>query len=164
MSLKTVTISSGLDQEKSGKLFMRQISALVALLPMAASVHVAYAQRISSMLIAQVRRTPNTVLLKHWPASPQNTDCSVWWQWAANPACWAETKPIAVPPAPTQAQLDGVASGQLTRDQLVQQLTNQQLAAQQAINASIVQPDTSLAGQAGNVVGQWATPRSLPAK
>jgi len=79
--------------------------------------------------------------------------CLSFWQWPLTPECWSKdipawqaqqtmlsTQPVGGAPAPTQAQLDAVASGQMTSDQLVTQLAAAQGQSQQAIMAAQVQP------------------------
>ena len=62
------------------------------------------------------------------------------------------TQPVGGPPAPTQAQLDAVNSGEMTPDQLVAQLAAAQGQQQQATMAAQVAPVSDLASVAASAV------------
>ena len=102
------------------------------------------------------------------PAASVPSECTSWGSYLLTPECWVNplptwqamanmtgqfsATPAGGPPAPTQAQLDAVASGQMTADQLTQQLANQQAEAQKAAMAAQVQPTTDPASVAANAI------------
>lgn len=96
--------------------------------------------------------------------------CLSFWSYLGSPSCWSYALPTwqamakseaTGPAAPTQAQLDAVASGQLTADQLTQQLANQQAQAQQQSNASQVVPVTDVYSVVGSALSNTDTSGNL---
>jgi len=75
------------------------------------------------------------------------------WTYLTSSSCWANDQPkwaqIAAmeqtgPAAPTTAQLQAVASGEMTADQLTQTLANQQAQSMQSYMSGQVQPVTDV--------------------
>lgn len=82
-------------------------------------------------------------------------DCAgSFWTYATSPvSCWSKSQPgwaqevameATAPPAPTPTQLQQVASGQMTAEELTQQLANQQATNMKAYSASQVAPVTDV--------------------